>query len=406
MKRSLFAALLALATSSAYADIVVVSQAPAAASTGISTGVVTTAALTGNGNSTSLLGVNSSSVPVFQAGAYPAASGAAITSLTASNLVGAVPTASVNLSTVTTAIAALVPYTGANQAVNLGTNTLAASSATFGGTVRDNGEVISSGTVTINGVGAGLNISSIAFVQAGSVMQVSYPFPKTDGSLRRIAQYISNERQSDNPFELYFSAIGAGATAGRTFVWQTAEDGLVNGGILSMQNYGGNLGVGTLVPAAANKFEVGAGLFNVASVTGFTGVGIEAPIAKFQVASTVSPTLYVVQASSQNSAVIWGVTGGGVIVSSTTQGSLACDAGTGVMSATLTNLHGTFTAGAAATNCTYTFSTAWPKAPDCICADDSSILALKATATTTTVQCTAAVTMSNDNITFICQGAP
>ena len=36
-----------------------------AGSGGVSTGVVTTAALSGNGNSTSLLGVNSSSVAVF-----------------------------------------------------------------------------------------------------------------------------------------------------------------------------------------------------------------------------------------------------------------------------------------------------------------------------------------------------
>lgn len=96
----------------------------------------------------------------------------------------------------------------------------------------------------------------------------------------------------------------------------------------------------------------------------------------------------------------------GVITSSTTQGTIACNAGTGTLAATCTDQHCTFTAGASAANCTYTFGTAWPKTPDCICADDSSILAIKATASTTSVICTAAVTMSNDSITFLCMGAP
>ncbi len=96
----------------------------------------------------------------------------------------------------------------------------------------------------------------------------------------------------------------------------------------------------------------------------------------------------------------------GLITSSSTMGTIACNAGTGTLSTTATDQHGTFTAGASAANCTYTFKTPWPKTPDCICADDSSILAIKATASRTSVICTASVTMSGDNITYFCWGAP
>lgn len=96
----------------------------------------------------------------------------------------------------------------------------------------------------------------------------------------------------------------------------------------------------------------------------------------------------------------------GVLTSSSTQGSISCSAGTPVLSATATDMHGSFTAGAAAANCTYTFGTAWPKKPECFCNDSTSVLALKATATTNDVTCTAAVSLGGDTITYICLGAP
>lgn len=96
----------------------------------------------------------------------------------------------------------------------------------------------------------------------------------------------------------------------------------------------------------------------------------------------------------------------GVITSSTTQGSIACNAGTPALSATATDQHGTFTAGTAAANCTYTFGTAWPKTPDCVAIDDSSIIALRISAVSTTAVTVAGTTISGDTITFICMGAP
>lgn len=96
----------------------------------------------------------------------------------------------------------------------------------------------------------------------------------------------------------------------------------------------------------------------------------------------------------------------GLQLSSSSIPSVACNAGTGVISAAATNSHGTFTAGVGAANCTVTFTTAFPKTPDCVCADDSSILALSPTNQTTSVKCTAAASMSGDTITYLCFGAP
>lgn len=96
----------------------------------------------------------------------------------------------------------------------------------------------------------------------------------------------------------------------------------------------------------------------------------------------------------------------GVITSSTAIPSFTCNAGTPVGNAVSTNQHGRFVAGASAANCTVTFSTAWPKAPACFCNDETTVLAMKAVATTTTLVCTVASTMGGDTITYGCMGAP
>ncbi len=96
----------------------------------------------------------------------------------------------------------------------------------------------------------------------------------------------------------------------------------------------------------------------------------------------------------------------GVITSSTTQPTIACSAGTGVIGVNATNQHGKFVAGAASANCTLTFSTAYPKAPSCWCNDESAIVVVQAISTTTTLKCSVAVTMGGDTINYGCMGAP
>lgn len=97
----------------------------------------------------------------------------------------------------------------------------------------------------------------------------------------------------------------------------------------------------------------------------------------------------------------------GVITSSTTMGTVACNLGTPLLTATATDSHGEYSAGIGATNCTYTFGTAWPKKPDCSCGTDAATpIAISALATTTTIKCTGAAALTGDNITYKCEGAP
>lgn len=96
----------------------------------------------------------------------------------------------------------------------------------------------------------------------------------------------------------------------------------------------------------------------------------------------------------------------GLYLSSTVAPTVACNAGTALPNAISTNQHGRFTAGAAAANCTVTFSAAWPKTPSCFCNDETSIVVVRAVSTTTTLVCSVAVTMGGDVINYFCAGAP
>lgn len=97
----------------------------------------------------------------------------------------------------------------------------------------------------------------------------------------------------------------------------------------------------------------------------------------------------------------------GKITSSTTIGSIACSAGTPVLDPKSTDQAGVYAAGTLATNCTYTFKTAWPKSPVCVCGTDAATpIAVSATTTVTSVKCTAAAALTGDNVTYICWGAP
>lgn len=97
----------------------------------------------------------------------------------------------------------------------------------------------------------------------------------------------------------------------------------------------------------------------------------------------------------------------GQITSSTTIGSLVCSAGTPVLDPKSTDQAGVYLSGIAATNCTYTFKTAWHKIPICVCGTDAATpIAVSATVTATTVKCTALAAMTGDNVTYFCWGAP
>lgn len=98
----------------------------------------------------------------------------------------------------------------------------------------------------------------------------------------------------------------------------------------------------------------------------------------------------------------------GVITSSTTQGTISCNAGTGVLSATCTDQHCTFAAGTLATSCTYTFSQTLTQVPDCLAGTNAAVpIAVSVTSPSTTqITLTAAAAMTGDNVTFMCMVAP
>lgn len=96
----------------------------------------------------------------------------------------------------------------------------------------------------------------------------------------------------------------------------------------------------------------------------------------------------------------------GYITSSSTIPSIACNAGTPTIESSSTNQAGTFVSGTAAANCTITFSTSWPKTPHCVVTDDSSLVAIRVSARSTTAITIAGTTISGDTISYFCWGAP
>lgn len=94
----------------------------------------------------------------------------------------------------------------------------------------------------------------------------------------------------------------------------------------------------------------------------------------------------------------------GVYLSSTTQGSIACDAGSAAFSVTAGDQHGKFLVSGAATNCTVTFSVPWPTDADCLAGSDSDAVTVTAqSATSFTVNGNPSLT--GQTITYICAGS-
>ena len=77
-------------------------------------------------------------------------------------------------------------------------------------------------------------------------LDARYPFSKTDVTWRNALRLGSND--ASNPFSLFFAMKGAANQVDRAAYIQTAEDGISNGGTLSLQPSGGNVGIGTTTP--------------------------------------------------------------------------------------------------------------------------------------------------------------
>ena len=145
-----------------------------------------------------------------------------------------------------------------------------------------------------------------------------------------------------------------------------------------------------------------------------TGFGTDNPAAAIHLSSgsflidgsSSGPTGYAIRYSSANSGVAFGVRGDGLFVSSTAIPSVACDAGAPTIASNSTNQFGSIVAGAAATNCTITFSTTWPSTPVCLVTEGTSLISTRVSAISTTAFTVAGTTIGGDTIYYHCLGAP
>lgn len=140
---------------------------------------------------------------------------------------------------------------------------------------------------------------------------------------------------------------------------------------------------------------------------GSVGLRDTGPDAGFEMVSAATPTGYILAVSSQNdvTASVFGVTGGGHVVSSGTTPTIACNAGTGIMAADSNDMSGQFTGGSTSVDCTVTFVRTFSKKPRCWCNNETTTQAIRAVTTTTTIQCLSAA-IGTDTITYGCQAAP
>lgn len=77
----------------------------------------------------------------------------------------------------------------------------------------------------------------------------------------------------------------------------------------------------------------------------------------------------------------------------------------GTIVAGSTDVSGTTTVGSlTVTSCAVTFNTAFNAAPNCICMDDSNVLAVRCVATASKLTITSLTSMSGDNVTWFCPG--
>jgi hypothetical protein len=108
-------------------------------------------------------------------------------------------------------------------------------------------------------------------------LHVVYPYDKTDTSERFAFEVSSNDSNARHGLKI--SSIGhASDQSSRKYLIQSHEAGVSNNGILSLQPYGGNVGVGTTSPA--NKLSV----VGTADISGSVGIGTTSPANKLSVA--------------------------------------------------------------------------------------------------------------------------
>ncbi len=374
--------------------------------TGIPASTVTTnTSMIGTGTAGNLLGVNASSVAVLNASGFVLNSQIDPSSVTKQGNVF-----NGNSQLVQTTSGGLLP---ALSAANL-TGTAASLTA---GNVTTNanltGPVTSAGNVTtIAGPVpvAGVNLSTVAPF-SGSTVYLS-----VDGSNFMTGQLTTKSSATVKGAGGIAVTFGVSAATG-VYTGLVSASSFTSTNAASFATSGGFVGVGTGSPKTLLQVHAGTltvddnGTYGGKIYMGTTGAeafscndpGTLCTIGGGGYSNLYVPSLIGANTNNPTTA----ITIYGVLTSSTTQGTVSCTAGTPVLSATATDQHGSFVAGSLATACTYTFKTAWPQIPDCICQGNLSTINVVASATSkTAVTCTGASAITGDTITFTCWSAP
>lgn len=283
---------------------------------------------------------------------------------------------------------------------------------------------MSSGTLTLDG-------NSAAFTSSGTM---------TTGSLTVTGQEtIASTLTIQGSGGLAVSTIngygsGLAISTGTTFIstvtfLRTAAIVTPNVTALSITDSGGAASVAinaTCQNSAAGSLTYGGSagyIFNensrelaLNSISGTrNGIALQARLSDSSASGLyLQPAGGTVYAQGEGGVVVtYGVTAGtatvnGVIVSSTTQGSVSCTAGTGILNRTCTDQHCTFAAGTLATACTYTFGTAWNQIPDCVATTNAAtpLVTSVSAVSKTALTITASAALTGDNVTFLCMAAP
>lgn len=177
------------------------------------------------------------------------------------------------------------------------------------------------------------------------------------------------------------NAVYRGGGAVNSKLILTPSSVTINGGSLEMRS--GNVGIGTISPLVI--FDGGNVGIGTLTGTGNLGIGTTLPAGRFTI-NGAGGTLLSQQATAPT-------------VANNDCGTTA----QGTVVAKSTDLSGTVTVGTlAVTSCAVTFNTAFNGAPNCICMDDSNVLAVRCTASTTKLTIVSATSMSSDLVTWWC----
>lgn len=249
---------------------------------------------------------------------------------------------------------------------------------------------------TAGALQAGAITAGTSFVISSAATSNSQ-YSATGNSLTSGSMFVGNSSSNNATGNLLNIAYTGNntAVAGRFIIANSSASGtvlrVINQGIgPAMSVTGGNLGIGSTSPNATLDVE-GTVILNALVGTNNVGIGSFTPGQKLDIQGTVrvnGPAATFISKQTTPPTVANNDCG------TTSQGAVV---------AASTDLSGTVTVGTlAVTSCAVTYNGTLGVAPNCLCQDDSSVLAVRCTATTTKLTITSATSMSSDNVTWWC----